>query len=184
MTAALHQMAKDALRRAVMSVVRGVLSAVNDAPQAQELQLQLLAGETADAMERFQEYGLTSVPFAGAEAVMVCVGGLRSHGIVIAVEDRRYRLKGLTAGEVALYDDQGQVVHLARSGIQITTTKDVTITAGGDLQASITGNAVISAESVALAETGGPAVARVGDQVTVGGVVGTITSGSTKVTSG
>lgn len=35
------------------------------------------------------------------------------------VADRRYRLQGLAAGEVALYDDLGQKVHLTRGGIVI-----------------------------------------------------------------
>jgi phage baseplate assembly protein V len=121
MMEALKQAIHDARRRAVMAVARGILSAIDDSKMAQEVQIQLLDGETADQIERFQEYGFTSAPFAQAEAVMVCVGGLRSHGIVIAVEDRRYRLKGLTAGEVALYDDQGQAVHLKRGGIVLSS---------------------------------------------------------------
>jgi len=35
------------------------------------------------------------------------------------VSDRRYRLTGLAEGEVALYDDLGHKVHLAREGIVI-----------------------------------------------------------------
>ncbi|WP_431477838.1 phage baseplate assembly protein domain-containing protein [Massilia eburnea] len=59
--------------------------------------------------------GFTSVPKPGAEGVVVFVGGNRDHGLVIAVEDRRFRLKGLASGEVAIYDDQGQKVHLTRA---------------------------------------------------------------------
>ena len=35
------------------------------------------------------------------------------------VSDRRYRLKGLARGEVAVYDDQGQSVTLTRAGIVV-----------------------------------------------------------------
>ncbi|MFV2291099.1 baseplate assembly protein, partial [Escherichia coli] len=45
--------------------------------------------------------------------------GDRSHGVVVVVADRRYRLKGLRRGEVALYDDQGQSVVLTRSGLVV-----------------------------------------------------------------
>lgn len=121
MIEALRQLARDARQRAMMAVGRAVLTAVDDTKKAQSLQLTLLSSETAQNIERFQEYGYTSVPFAGAEAVMACVGGLRSHGIVVAVEDRRYRLKALANGEVALYDDQGQKVYLRRGGVLITT---------------------------------------------------------------
>lgn len=97
-----------------MMVGRAVINLVNDSLKMQELQVTLLADEVRADVERFQEYGLTSHPIPGSEAVMVCVGGARDHGIVIAVDDRRYRLKALEQGEVALYDDQGQAVHLKR----------------------------------------------------------------------
>ncbi len=79
---------------------------VDDSPQVQEAQAGLYAGETRDKVERFQEYGFTSVPFPACEGVMVFPGGDRSHGVIIATEDRRYRIKGLAAGEVAIYTDE------------------------------------------------------------------------------
>ncbi|EFC1638085.1 hypothetical protein FA847_24090 [Escherichia coli] len=45
--------------------------------------------------------------------------GDRSHAVVVTVSDRRYRLKGLQTGEVAVYDDQGQSVTLTREGIVV-----------------------------------------------------------------
>jgi phage gp45-like len=42
-----------------------------------------------------------------------------SHPIVLVVGDRRYRLKNLQDGEVAIYDDLGQKVHLTRDGIRV-----------------------------------------------------------------
>jgi phage baseplate assembly protein V len=176
------------LRRRVGAMIgRATLSSIDDSPQAQELQVELLDGEAHDAVERFQEYGFTSVPLADAEAVVAFVGGLRSHGVVIAVEDRRYRLRSLSAGEVAMYDDLGQVVHLTRDGIRITTSKKIEIDAGEDVLIRSAGevkveaeSALIDAGSVDLGGAGGPAVARVGDTV-AGGV---ITSGSSKVRAG
>jgi phage baseplate assembly protein V len=97
-----------------MMVGRAVINLINDGLKMQEVQVTLLADEVRADVERFQEYGFTSHPVPGAEAVMVCVGGSRDHGIVIAVDDRRYRLKSLPQGEVALYDDQGQAIHLKR----------------------------------------------------------------------
>lgn len=105
------------LRMARMMVGRAVINLVNDGLKMQELQLTLLADEVRADVERMQEYGFTSHPIPGAEAVMVCVGGTRDHGIVIAVDDRRYRLKGMAQGEVALYDNQGQAIHLKRDKV-------------------------------------------------------------------
>src|SRR3970282_1648324 len=73
---------------------RAVVHLVNDALGAQRLQVTLLAGELTDGVERMQEYGFSSVPVAGAEAAVLAIGGLRSHLVAIAVDDRRYRPKG------------------------------------------------------------------------------------------
>lgn len=100
-------------------VARAVLGLVNDATKLQALQVTLQEGVVRDKVERFQNYGLTSVPLAGAEGVALSVGASTDHTVVIAVDDRRYRLKGLQAGEVALYDDVGHKVYLTRDGIVI-----------------------------------------------------------------
>jgi phage baseplate assembly protein V len=108
-------------RRVAAMVARAVVQLIDDSETRQKLQLVALAGETLDRIERFQQYGFTSVPFPGAEATVVFPAGNRGHGIAISVEDRRYRLVGLPGGEVALYDDLGQVVHLKRTGIDVKT---------------------------------------------------------------
>lgn len=101
-------------RRVRLMVSRAILSAVNDAGGIQAVQVKLLADEVRDSVERFQNYGMTSFPLPGAEGVMVCVSGNRDHGIVIAMDDRRYRIKGLQAGEVALYTDEDLEDHKHR----------------------------------------------------------------------
>lgn len=101
------------LRRAIANMVaRAVVQLVADAPKLQELQVSLLTEETRERCERFQQYGLTSVPLAGAEAVVLFVGGLRDHPLVTNVDDRRYRKTGLLGGEVALYNHEGTYVLL------------------------------------------------------------------------
>ena len=101
------------VQRIRMVAARGVVGRVDDGKKMQALQLALLADEAQDGVERFQQYGFTGVPLAGAEALVVFLGGNRDHGIVLAVDDRRYRIKGLEDGEVALYthEDQGDDKH-------------------------------------------------------------------------
>ena len=82
-------------------VARAVVQLVNDGTKLQVVQLEVLEGETRDGCERFQEYGFTSVPLAGSEAVVLFVGGRRDHPLVVAVDDRRYRKKNLAAGSTA-----------------------------------------------------------------------------------
>lgn len=96
---------------------RGVVNIVDDTKREQVLQISLLADETLDGVERPQPYGFTSHPHPGAEAYAAFHGGIRAHGIVFCVGDRRYRLTGLEQGEVALHDDLGNKVWLKRTGI-------------------------------------------------------------------
>lgn len=114
---AIDKMTESMRGKVQLMIGRAILVAINDGDPLQTAQAQLLADEVHDDVERIQEYGYTSVPHDGAEAVIACVGGNRDHGLIIAVDDRRYRLTGLDKGEVAIYDDQGQKVHLTRSGI-------------------------------------------------------------------
>ena len=106
-------------RRVSLMVSRAVVALVDDSLKMQGLQVNLLANVTRDGVERFQNYGFTSNPHPGAEAIVVSVGGNQDHGIAIVVDDRRYRLIGLAEGEAVLSDDLGQKVHLTRNGIVI-----------------------------------------------------------------
>lgn len=96
------------------TVARGELALVNPGGKMQALQMRLTAGETKDNMEHFEPYGFTSNPHPGAEAVAVFVGGDRSHGVVLVVADRRFRLQALKPGEVALHTDEGDYLHFKR----------------------------------------------------------------------
>jgi len=101
-------------RRVSMLVTRARLALVDDTKKLQQVQVELLADETKDKVERFQQYGCTSHPLAGAEVVTVFLGGGRDHGIVLAIDDRRYRLTELEPGDVALYNDTGAKIVIGR----------------------------------------------------------------------
>ena len=121
----------DPLRRRVRLMIgRAVLAAADDSKGIQLVQVKLLDGEVGDGVERMQNYGYTSVPKVGAEGVMVCVSGDRTHGIVVVMDDRRYRLKNLQPGEVALYTDEGDTIVVKRGRkIEVTAGAEVTVTA-------------------------------------------------------
>lgn len=121
-------------RRVLLMIGRGVLKLIDDAGGIQHVQLVALEGETLDRVERFQEYGFTSVPHPGAEAVLAAAGGDRGHGLVVGVEDRRYRLVGLAGGEVAIYDDLEQKVHLKRNGIHAYSPLNILLQTDGVLR--------------------------------------------------
>lgn len=119
-------------RRLSNMIARGTVTLVDAATKMQSLQLRLLAGESKDKVEHFEPYGFTSQPNPGAECLALFLDGDRSHGVVVCVADRRYRVKGLTTGEVILHDDQGQSVYLMRSGIRLTDKAGSTVQMKGD----------------------------------------------------
>lgn len=106
-------------RRSLLSIVRGVFRGTRQ-DKMQRAQAEMYAGETRE-MEHAEPYGFTSVPHEGAEVIAAAPGGSRSHMVILCVADRRYRLQNLAAGEVAIHDDQGQVVHLTRDGMVLET---------------------------------------------------------------
>ena len=80
------------------------------------------AGEVIKDRELFQHYGFTSRALANAETIIVQEGNLY---FSIAEDDRRYRL-AVKEGEVALYDDLEQFVHLTREGITASSPTRIT----------------------------------------------------------
>lgn len=133
-------------------VVRGIIQRVKDDGPVQLLQTTRFADDVSDdAVERFGNYGFTSHPHAGdeqgAEAIILHRGGDPASAIVIAVENRRYRLKGLQAGEVAIYTDEGDYIKLARGNQIQIKTKSLVVDAGGTVT-TIDGQGVTTAGMV------------------------------------
>ncbi len=149
-------------------LARGTVTAADGSKKMRELQAQFLADEVRDELEHAEPYGFTSEPHADGreDAFALFFDGDRSHGIVFCVADRRYRIKPLKPGEVAVYDDLGQKVYLTRTGILIETpenltakvAKDVVVEVGqnvaaavkGNLTAKVDGNAEIKAKAVKI----------------------------------
>lgn len=188
------------LNRLANLISRVVLSRVDDSKKMQIVQLTALDGETRENVERVQNYGFTSVPKPGAEGVAVFVGGYRDHGLVLAVDDRRYRLKDLQAGEVAVYTDQGDKVVIERGGtIRVTASTKVVVAAplvelagstrsvakGEDLNTAIATLASAIGSAFTAMGAGGPAVPLLGAQATAAGtaVTAAVTTFQTTATA-
>lgn len=118
-------------RRIRLAAARAVLNGVADGGKLQTAQVALLEGEARDDVERFQNFGFTSVPLAGAEGVFISLNGSRDQGVLVAVDDRRSRLAGLQPGEAAMHNaDRTAVVLVKADGsIEVTAAVAVTVTA-------------------------------------------------------
>lgn len=116
-------------RRVRLMVDRGLVRIVKDSLGRQNLQVQSLADENNDDVERFQNYGFSSVPPAGSEAIVVAVGGRRGGMVAIAVEDKGSRPRGGKEGDVILYHQEGHIIRLKENGVIEITGKKVNVVA-------------------------------------------------------
>lgn len=98
-------------------MARGTVVLAAAGKMMQTLQVRLTANELKDNVEHFEPYGLTSNPLPGAEVLTLFLGGDRSNAVVVVASDRRYRIKELAPGEVAIYTDEGDRIHLKRGRI-------------------------------------------------------------------
>jgi len=163
---------KQLSRRIRQLFTRGLIHIVDTQTLLQTMQVELLSDEILDGVEHLENYGFTSCPKPGAEVVAASVGGHRSHTVIISAFDRRFRLKGLAEGEVAIYTDEGDKIHLKRNG-------SIDISASGRVD-------VIAPEVVVLASTSvtltAPIVnisgdASIGGDLSVSGAVGAAAAG-------
>lgn len=165
------------MRRVKALVSRIVSAIVNDLAGLQEIQYTAHVGEI-DSAERLQQYGFTSNPLAGAEGIVIELNA--DTPIILVIDDRRYRLKPLAPGEVAMYDDLGQYVKLSRNGIVVESTS-IKLGATATLAGARSGDTV--AGDAATAVWVGQVTSAIngawpGSVTPIANVTGTITSGS------
>lgn len=136
------------LRTRVYSMIsRAIIESARDGDGMQLIKLTGFADENRTDVEHFENYGFASVPPAKSEAVIVCPTGAREHMIAIVVGNRKFRLKGLENGDVAMYTENGDYIKIkAADGLIEVVTK-------GDLLATIGGKVTVDAAADILVKT-------------------------------
>lgn len=121
----LHKLLQPIYRRIRLLFRRGVLTGSNSTLMMQKVQVQITPDLILE-MEHPESYGFTSNPQNGAEPFVANVEG-KSHPVALLIADRRFRLKNLAKGEVALYTDEGDVIHFKRGNhIYIDSANQIT----------------------------------------------------------
>ena len=117
------------LRRVQSSIVRGLVESVMDEDLRDRI-VKVITGVDEDGnlitrehIEHVEPVGLTSVPNADADVIILCPNCDTEHGVAI-VADGRHRPKDLTAGQTAIYEsesdvDDNHLVILRDSGIEL-----------------------------------------------------------------
>lgn len=110
-----------------MILNRALLEAIDDSKSMQLIKVTVMEGEVKDLVERIQEYGFTSVPRKGSEALVGFIGGNKDQGIAIKVDDSRVRLKDLPDGSVAMYHYSGHKIVMTDDTVEITLVSGKTV---------------------------------------------------------
>ncbi|WP_439640059.1 phage baseplate assembly protein V [Nevskia sp.] len=110
------------LRRLRALASRATIARVDDAPQLQQVQVTVMAGERLTGVQRLQYFGLSAVPPAGSTCLLVSIAGSRTHCIVIGGEHES-RPRDLEPGESQLYNSGGDHVWLKNSGEMVVQSR-------------------------------------------------------------
>lgn len=99
-------------------IARGVLRLVRDSHVRQMVDVELSSEGISKRLERFENYGLASYPYAsaGAGILVVTPRANPDHPVVICIDDKAKRPQGMDEGEVQLYADGGVFVRLRADG--------------------------------------------------------------------
>lgn len=124
------------IRHKINTIIsKAVVQIINDATGFQVIQVSLGKDEIQDGLERIQEYGFSSHPHPGAEAIVGFINGNRNQGIVLKVDDHRYRVVETSEGAVTVYSSGGNKVQLTPDGkIYITANSDDVIVNGAAIK--------------------------------------------------
>jgi phage baseplate assembly protein V len=119
-------------------VIRGIIKSVTEGV-IKRFTASGRPDETITNREYLQHYGFSSIPLAGAEAILIKED---NHIVMIASDDRRYRV-GLEAGEVCLYTDEGDQIRLKRD-------KEIYVKSGNKLTAEVENEVTVTAKSATV----------------------------------
>jgi phage baseplate assembly protein V len=151
-------------QRLLHAIGRGRVTTGNDSGPVQTQQIKLGADEIKDKVPRLAEFGLTSMPPVGSDAVLVFIGGDRSNGAIVATGHQASRPKGLKPGETMLYSQDGKSIYLTAAGGIVVEAKGQTVTVNN--ASTVTINAATKVRMVTpLLEVTGDIIDNVGSNI-------------------
>lgn len=112
-------------RKISRKILRALVVMSDDEKALQTLQVKLPGGEVWSGLERLQNFGFTSRPKKGAQVGVALLN--EDDGFAFVVDDRRYRVKALAAGDVAMYDAHGNVLKFTKDKVFLSAVVPVDV---------------------------------------------------------
>ena len=123
-----------------------IARAVVTACDGRTVKIDLLAGESREGVDFFQQYGFSSCPKGSVGAIALFVGGSRDNGVVVACrgEDGDMGVE-LEKGEVAMHSPFGQKIFLKKDGsVNITNENGGSIVMASGGKVTVNGHLEVS----------------------------------------
>ncbi len=87
------------------------------AGNTQSAQVQTANNEIADNVKFIEAYGFTAKPKQNSECILLNIQGNPGNVVALVIGNRELRFKALNDGEVAMYDDSGNLLHFKNGGV-------------------------------------------------------------------
>lgn len=111
-------------------IIRFGLVNLMEPGQTQHCQIKTAGGEILNNVAFLEPYGFTARPLPKSETLVLQVNGSKFNNVVLNIGNRNLRFEDLKDGEVAMYDDSGNLLHFKNGGnIDLTASGVVTVTA-------------------------------------------------------
>ena len=111
-------------------LLRGLLTSTDDSGSQQLMALTGLDGQSFGETVRSQHFGLTSVPPADAEALMLVIGGGNDRVHALGVEHPKYRPTNLPEGASRQYDKDGNYCDIRGDTMTLNHAKKIVLQVG------------------------------------------------------
>ncbi len=131
-------------RRILLLIGRGRIATISDYGPVQKMQVKFLNLETHDNLPRLAEFGFSSNPPSGSDAVVAFLGGDRSNGVVVATGHQPSRPTGLLPGESMLYSQDGKHVYMTAAGGIVVEAKNQAVVVNDALSVTINSGTTIT----------------------------------------
>lgn len=126
-------------------------------------EVEMADGEVRTRVEIMLPMGVSAIPDAGADVLVMQIGG-PDHLVALQADDASLRAPDLASGDIALRDKRGQMVVLNGEGVTVSGAIKLTIVSAGDIE--ITAGGAITLASTSLTHNG----KNIGDTHVHGGV--------------
>jgi len=185
---ALQRLISPIITRVRRVCLGAIIRRVDDGGDLQRMQVESIGHSVYDNVEKFEQFGFTSNPPVGLDAIIIERCGKH---IIVAIGDRKYRIKNLESGDTAVYDVRGQTIILNETGISVTDAHGNTvITDSNGINTTDTNgnNAKMDGSGINLTDINGNNITMAASGVNINGVLitqaGVVTTPATVTTGG